>query len=222
MDFLRRLAPPPRAGDRSRATPLLRSRFAEGAPLRSAPAVVDERPLVAEPDTAEAAAPVSAAVSLRPAVSDAAMAPARQAVAMPQASAADVPRIERSVAPRRPNAAANLAASDEPPPARSPAIAHRSSPARARADAVGVNDPASPQARFAPRAALPVARPLSQRAIDARVPVAAPMRPVIHVTIDRIDVRAPVAPPRAAEPAKPRHVAPSVPLADYLRAKVPT
>ncbi|MEP7100349.1 MAG: hypothetical protein ABI781_07560 [Burkholderiales bacterium] len=163
---------------------------------------------------------MSVAAPWRAGARDAPTAFAREAVAMPPASAREVSHSERSVAPQPSSAVSKLIASDDLPLSRSAAIAPRSSPTRPRADAVDMNVAASPQALFTPQAASPVARPLSQRTIDARVTVAAPMPPVIHVTIDRIDVRAPTASPRKAEPPKPQRAAPSVPLADYLRGRV--
>lgn len=66
------------------------------------------------------------------------------------------------------------------------------------------------------RAAVTVA-PLSAAVVAARPRPSREERPVIHVTIDRLDVRAPaVAPKAAAERRKPRPL-PSQSLADYLR-----
>ena len=64
-------------------------------------------------------------------------------------------------------------------------------------------------------------QPLSAAALQARTPdaataMAAPA-PILHVTIDRIEVRAVVAAPRPA-PAQRQPTAPAVSLADYLRA----
>jgi hypothetical protein len=69
---------------------------------------------------------------------------------------------------------------------------------------------------------LAVSQPLSQSAIDARQSPAPAARPTIHVTIDRIEVRTPAVPSRAVQPTKARPASPSVPLADYLRGKVPS
>lgn len=62
--------------------------------------------------------------------------------------------------------------------------------------------------------------PVSRQAMDARARPAAADPPPIHITIDRIDVRA-AAPARAATPPKARPAASSVSLADYLRSADP-
>jgi hypothetical protein len=60
--------------------------------------------------------------------------------------------------------------------------------------------------------------PLSSGAVAARVVPPAEIRPVIHVTIDRIDVRAPSGPERASSRPRPRaHSSGS--LTDYLRSR---
>ena len=60
--------------------------------------------------------------------------------------------------------------------------------------------------------------PLSSGAVAARVVPPAEIRPVIHVTIDRIDVRAPSGPERAS--SRPRHRSHSSgSLTDYLRTR---
>jgi len=75
-----------------------------------------------------------------------------------------------------------------------------------------------PQSRRAPLA--PATSPLSSQrasmlgAFTARAQPA--VAPVVHLHIDRIEVRAPVAPPKAA-PARPARALPSVSLTDYLR-----
>jgi hypothetical protein len=58
---------------------------------------------------------------------------------------------------------------------------------------------------------------MSAPALAERHAAAAEPRPVVHVTIDRIDVRAPAAPARPAAAPRARNAAPSVSLADYLR-----
>jgi hypothetical protein len=60
--------------------------------------------------------------------------------------------------------------------------------------------------------------PLSPGAVAARVAQPAEIRPVIHVTIDRIDVRAPAGPERASSRPRPRANA-SGSLTDYLRSR---
>lgn len=60
------------------------------------------------------------------------------------------------------------------------------------------------------------AAPLSDTAVAARARAPREERPVIHVTIDRLEVRAPAAPKAVAERRKSRPL-PSQSLADYLR-----
>jgi hypothetical protein len=69
--------------------------------------------------------------------------------------------------------------------------------------------------RVPPPRAVPVS-PLSREALATRSPQAGE-RPVIEVTIERIDVRAPASSARPPRPARPRTM-PSVSLGDYLRA----
>lgn len=57
--------------------------------------------------------------------------------------------------------------------------------------------------------------PLSHEAVVSRIPSAAAQQPIIHVSIDRIDVRAPGAPTRSAR-SRPTPT-PSISLSDYLR-----
>jgi hypothetical protein len=97
-----------------------------------------------------------------------------------------------------------------PSPASRPANADPA-PSRqaARASATAPHDGAAPP--HVPR------RPMSAPALAERHAAAAEPRPVVHVTIDRIDVRAPAAPPRPATAPRVRNAAPSVSLADYLR-----
>jgi hypothetical protein len=58
--------------------------------------------------------------------------------------------------------------------------------------------------------------PLRETAVAARAASAKPAPTILHVTIDRIEVRAPDAARGAAEPRRPRP-APAVSLSDYLR-----
>jgi hypothetical protein len=81
--------------------------------------------------------------------------------------------------------------------------------------------PAAPQALALPRQA-PAAKarrdaaPLSKAAVASRVSSAREAPPVIHVTIDRIDVRAPETVKAGAAP-KPARRKPTISLGDYLR-----
>ena len=62
-----------------------------------------------------------------------------------------------------------------------------------------------------------VSAPLSAAAVAERKATQTNPRPVIHVTIDRIEVRAPAATRPASRPARTRETAPTVSLKDYLR-----
>jgi hypothetical protein len=61
-----------------------------------------------------------------------------------------------------------------------------------------------------------VTAPLTARALAMKAPAAADQRPVVHVTIDRIDVRAPAEAAAPKPPSRPRATT-SVSLNDYLR-----
>jgi hypothetical protein len=219
MDFLRRLAPP-RDGDSSRAVAVLPSRFASEVPLRSVPSEIvtaaddvphtpiailraaDAEPArhtqtvatppaprkALDPVTIATTPPVSAAVPERPATARESMRPARP-IHRPVTVDAPVPPLHRDAAP---------VATEQSP--RAPVASTRPIPATAR-----------------PTITPPPARPLSPQAVTARTGAREPPRPVIHVTIDRIDVRAPATPARAPTPTQPRAASPSVSLADYLR-----
>jgi hypothetical protein len=63
--------------------------------------------------------------------------------------------------------------------------------------------------------------PLSKATLAVRASHGPEPRPVIHVTIDRIEVRAPAAAPRSAPPSQPAP-APGVSLGDYLRGNTIT
>ena len=91
--------------------------------------------------------------------------------------------------------------------------APQSRPLRIPAESASrVNGPADANAQRTP---LTVA-PLSDAVVANRPRASREERPVIQVTIDRLEVRAPTAPKAAAERRKPRPL-PSQSLADYLR-----
>ncbi|MBI3529346.1 MAG: hypothetical protein HY067_15430 [Betaproteobacteria bacterium] len=227
MDFLRRLAPP-REGDRARAVAVLPSRFAGDAPLRSAstPSDVlvtfDDAPA---PSSAQTPSPeMYTAAPERFIARTAQRAPVGpEAVdgAQPVASAPlDTPHVppRESTSLMRPTLrAANADAAV--PTWRHDAVAHdehAAMHAKAIAAAPAQARPDSEPPVVAPH----IVSPLSHGAVAARAHPAAVPRPVIHVTIDRIDVRAPAVPSHAA-PAKRASAAPSVSLADYLRGSGP-
>ena len=58
--------------------------------------------------------------------------------------------------------------------------------AQSHAELAGIDAVARPRVHIDAQPALAARLPLSQQALDARVAVARPTRPVIHVTIDRI------------------------------------
>ncbi|MFM0053352.1 hypothetical protein [Caballeronia grimmiae] len=92
---------------------------------------------------------------------------------------------------------------------REPAIEPRPAPV------LDAEPPAPPAHARAPTAPAPQ-RPLSAAALAQRVLPSACEATVVHVTIDRIDVRAPAAAPAPRPQAKPR-AKPAMSLADYLR-----
>jgi hypothetical protein len=223
MDFARSLAPL-RDSDLTRALPVLPSRFGAEAPLSTAPSPHDEPepglPTPTEERPGAAARPSRASLvtladddGLRTQAVPAAPSSRRQAAATHQ--------------PQRLPADAELPA-PAPPPAslRGRAAAERIDGAPSAASLPAIADPAL--IRQAPRvsAAAPrdgaapphvPRRPMSAPALAERHAAAAEPRPVVHVTIDRIDVRAPAAPARPAAAPRARNAAPSVSLADYLR-----
>lgn len=227
MDFLRRLAPP-REGDRSRAVAVLASRFARDLPLRSA-AVPGDKTSRPEDSPAQAPEPSRALRSQ-------ATTPQPQAVhatpRRPESLVSDnaAPALRKARAALARTALTLEAAPIDRPMPQVPAdvilapprvhFANAKEAQIAQVPRASTAAPANPAATASPirSAAVPThAAPLSRQAIDARVQPVAARPPVIHVTIDRIDIRAPAAPARPAVPARPQPVAPSVSLTDYLR-----
>lgn len=105
-----------------------------------------------------------------------------------------------------------------------------------------IEDPSAPQSPTVPyvRAAASVAAPmpaptpgvvtsgpvrppapLSAAALAARSAMPVREAPVVHITIDRIDIRAPAAPTPAATPPRRKAPSPSTSLADFLRGHGP-
>jgi hypothetical protein len=107
---------------------------------------------------------------------------------------------------------------------RSPVVAPPAPEALPRSRETGPVRVASVQAprRQPPRSAAgpTPSAPLSDGAVAGRAETHRPPAPVIHVTIDRIDVRAP-APPRPAPPARRAPAEPSLSLSDFLAAGSP-
>jgi len=228
MDFARRLAPM-HDGDASRAMAVLPSRFAgerEGAAALDSAADHGEPPwreAGATPQMAErsdASAP-SRHDGLAPA--QAAGAPA---ITTPRSAPSVKVRVDAGRQHEGPSATAPMAsvaarASVAATPHEMPSsIATSAVPHTAElsgADAA----PATPMRAIA-AGAMPIApttrQPLSDAVLAARHAIE-PSRPVVHVTIDRIDVRAPSTAAREAATPRPRQTASSVSLGDYLRQR---
>ena len=109
------------------------------------------------------------------------------------------PDSEVRAAPWKPSSPIGIEADGPPGVVAQPALADRVEP---------VEPPATS-----------VAAPLSDAALRARAGSTADRRPIIHVTIDRIDVRAPASPPVAQPAPRSRVTSPRVSLADYLRGE---
>jgi hypothetical protein len=226
MDFLRGLAPR-RDGDASWAVPVVPSRFSESRPLLlAAPPPVHTPGL--DTEVAQPLPPVMRARTAPPTSRPAHDSAVTEAPAPTAAIALQAARPERAqdldvrpIVLRQPPArvitaplvehasASEISRRDtEPPPAAraaTPLVLARVTARLAGTPAVERTD-----------AAATVSAPLSAAALAERpAPAAAP--PVIHVTIDRIEVRAPAASRPAAAPARSRAHAASVSLTDYLR-----
>jgi hypothetical protein len=239
MDFLRALSP-----HAERATPrtsaILPSRFAGTTPLHYVPvpppvaaepldaesrpnaADAPARPAMASPERFEARAVEDGDrvptrrqrddVNPRVAVSPtplADMAPRVERLAPPDdRRGLDVPRLRESPlsSPHLPDTRGRQIDRDAPPgQSRTAGPAFQTQ--RARTDSPRVTVAQAPNA---------VPAPLSSAAVATRAAQQTNHRPVIHVTIDRIDVRAPASPP-AALPARRRTAAPRTSLSEYLR-----
>lgn len=223
VPFLQRLAPAFREGAHA-ARPVLAPRFApvdRGEPLATAlppssgpliPPPFDALPVVM-PLVTKLDRPEGAQANARPMRRDDdpryTPRPAARAVAPQDSTAPVVPR--DAITPVLPTAART-----DPTPAP---IAHRHvDPAGDRPAPPPLPEAAAPAAALpAPRLA-PTPGPLSAAALAQR-PLAAPAPPVIHVTIDRLDVRLPTPAPAPAAVAAPRRAAATLPLADYLRQR---
>jgi hypothetical protein len=244
MDFLRRLAPSrePAAG---RAVAVLPSRYASDHPLRAAPSAS----MTTEDEGAQDFRSPSPHAVAPPAVDSAAahQTVSTEAALPPPAARTDAGRVpldrsdSRGISrpPRRGPAdgtafdvAVRRHVEDAQPDdrAREPAAPRRVEPAPREAAFAAEVLPVSPaprRRRTPPTSAvLPVsmasaAAGIPHPAFPARVRLPADPPTVIHVTIDRIDVRAPATPQSSAASARSRTSAPSVSLGDYLRARRP-
>jgi hypothetical protein len=214
MDFLKRLAPA-REQEGSRAVAVLPSRFASLRPLRTSRAhwtpaeerTGGERESVAL-EQFDPVVPSRSDDSLR--VVENRMAARDVDVAEPwRIRQGPDPQVREGSDPER-NISAPRVDNTEP-----------------RATSVAVSARSMPPARTAPMPTRPVPReappraPISAASIAARERTMQGDTTVVHVTIDRIDVRAPSADRLAEQPAKRRKEPPRVSLAEYLRGDRP-
>jgi hypothetical protein len=234
MDFARRLAPPSDAND-SRAVPALPSRFEGEISLRSGPVgsaeAYDQRAagIVASHEERPVAPAAPAATPPRPVAVESVVERSTPAATPPMSPATVSQREDRMTLEGRvmekpvvqtahSRADPDFRPHDPPITARRPGAAPVDAPER----------PITPmhvQARA--RAAVPLVhatpestrRPMSDAALATRVAPAAPPRPIVHVTIDRLEVRAKPATPRPAPAIRTHGATPSVSLGDYLRRR---
>jgi hypothetical protein len=222
MDFLRALSPHAERAT-PRASAILPSRFAGTRPLHYVPV---PPPVAAEQLEAESR-PNDVDAPARPAMASTGrfepipvedgdgVATRRQrddanrkAAAGPTPSADVAPRLRELplASPRLPDTRGRHVDGDAPPrQSRTAAPAFQTQ--RAHTDPPRVTVAQAPNAAPAP---------LSPAAVATRAAQQTNHRPVIHVTIDRIDVRAPASPPPAL-PARRGAAAPRTSLSEYLR-----
>jgi len=241
MEFLRGLAPR-RAADATRASAVLPSRFAIGGPLSAVPAVPLSTVATGDEWPAQTASEPRPQAAVQPVVDPFAGARA-PATAHVDASASTrtvvesrpadgpttrvAPRTSRDdrgqwAPPSLPLAQPRALDSTRKAPltVSEPVVAQRSAGVALAATPPVVIGSSGAQSteRAAPPLPVPaVAAPMSDAALAARTSSRADQRPVIHVTIDRIDVRAPASPRQPALPARSRAASPRVSLSDYLR-----
>jgi len=227
MDFLRGLAPR-RDGDTSWAVPVVPSRFSESRPLLlAAPSPVHSPGM-----DADVVQPLPPAMRARTAPPGSR--PAHES-AVTEAPAPTAPIALQAARPERAHDLDVRPIVLRQPPARvitAPLVEHASAapisrretepPSAARAATPLVLARVTARLAATPAvertdAAATVSAPLSAAALAERPAQQATAPPVIHVTIDRIEVRAPAASRPAAAPARSRAHAPSVSLTDYLR-----
>ena len=233
MDFLRRLAPS-RVDDASRAVPRLVSRFAGDAAtslsqrlgLEAASAMPGPPPVPASPPQRERSAPAADRPPPWPipaephetprgvAVSDLHRDAPTEALRERAPGGAALANVSDRVDRANPDDDAIAPSAGTRPLRRVDMDALMPMSMNSAVTAAGIARPAPPPAPPPAQAA-----PISAAAIETLTAARVPPRPVIHVTIDRIDVRAPATAPRAVSASRPRNsMAPGVSLADYLRA----
>ena len=230
MDFLRGLAPRSDA-DTMRAVPALPSRFAAARPLTAVSAPAPTVRLERVQESAAALSPLSATPPVNPVIT-----PLQIAVgnveATPAASEAPMPArhpgSEPSITRAREESKGPLDSSPAPREIRTPAHDSRMDGSR-RSQGARIESLHQGIARSAPLSPLPrlheidaqaqlpaaVRPPLSADIVQPRASHGANQRPIVHVTIDRLEVRMPAVPPRE-KTVKPRAGSPRVSLADYL------
>jgi hypothetical protein len=235
MNFARRLAPV-RDTDATRAVAVLPSRYGGDEVLsahsRAAPAGdgatragATRTDRVAGDGTAGTARRIAGAAPLRDEV------PAQRDQARPAPGRGNVPpssaqdRGARASSQRPADAASSHAGATTPTQATTASTprsddrldAARAQPGYAAAVSIGTVHLTPSQApAIAPRAAR---QPLSDAVLAELVARAGEPRPVVHVSIDRIEVRAPAAATPPAAAPRPRRTAPSVSLGEYLRQR---
>jgi hypothetical protein len=233
-DFLRDLSPH-RAHNASRAVPLLPSPFEAMHPLRaghgeSAPPGLEEDSIAVVRRSAapvrDSPAPAPASPQRRDMPADIAASVERPPSTLPNdppartsQNDAPLPAPPRPIVTRLPRHATPVVALDhtrEATPA-APAIASPS----ITADTTRPYRERARPATSITSTLLAVEPPMSSRALTARITPHTEQAPIINVTIDRIDVRAPAAPERAKPSTRSRPSTPNQSLSDYLRGREP-
>jgi hypothetical protein len=235
-DFLRDLSPH-RAHHASRAVPLLPSPFEATHPLRAVRG--DSAPPGLEDDSVavvrRSAAPLrdssmpAPASSQRPAISaDIAASVERPLSTLPndpparpsQSIDAPLPATPSPIVTRLPRHTMPVAAPHHTAREATPVSAALSSPSIGADTTRPSRERAHPEISVA-STLLTVEPPMSSRALTARVAPRTEQAPIINVTIDRIEVRAPAPPERAKPSTRSRPSTPNQSLSDYLRGREP-
>lgn len=242
MHFLRSLAPH-QGNARHRAVAAVRSRYEAERPMQSVASAADghEREFEPEPQAIDASVPPAS--QARPAAPSAATAedaarltrrhvvrsgarplsgqrteaPSLINIQSPSTHIVDAHRpVVRDVVNEPPRPAALVAMSGGPKGLLPGHIAiDRSASSQAVA---AVHVPTMPERT---RRTSDSGGPLSRQAVMSRVEQQSERRPVVHVTIDRIDVRAPAVPERTAPRSRPRQTSSGSSLTEYLRTRQP-